>query len=234
MWKRALLAIALLVLLYACRRTDPDLAACIPTGTVAVAGIDLAQAKSSPALARLRERVPGLDSASHAIAAWDGAELLVAVSGNFAAPPAGATMASPSVALFGAEAKVRTALAQYRTGTPGAPQLLAQAPRDRAVWAAIRGDATLPLRGNAANFNRLLHSTEYTSLGLTLAGAIRLDASGVCRSAADADRLRATAGGMLLLSGISNASVEVKDREVRLSVTLPESAAASLLGSFLR
>jgi hypothetical protein len=39
---------------------------------------------------------------------------------------------------------------------------------------------------------------------------------------------------MLLLSGISNASVEVKDREVRLSVTLPESAAASLLGSFLR
>jgi hypothetical protein len=217
-----------------CRREATDLTACIPPGTVAVAGIDLEQAKSSPLAARLRERVPGLEAAARAVAAWDGSELLIAVSGKFAAPPAGATMASPTVALFGAEAKVRAALAQYRTGAAATPQLLAHAPRGHTAWAAVRGDATLPLRGNAANFNRLLHSTEYTSIGLTLSGEARLEAEGWCRSAEEAARLRDTAGGMLLLLGAAKPEIAVQDRVVRVSVRLPEDAARALIDSLMR
>jgi hypothetical protein len=230
--KRTILLAA--ALLAGCRRDEADLTACIPPGTVAVAGIDLTQAKASPVLARLRDRLPGLEAATRAMAAWDGAELLVAVTGNFPTPPAGATMAAGTVALFGPEAKVRAAVAQYRAGAGATPQLLARAPRDRTVWAAVRGDATLPLRGNAANFNRLLHATEYTSIGLTLSGEVRLDAEGFCRSAGDAARLRDTAGGMLLLFGVTKPDVAVQDRTVKVSLALPESAAAGLLDSLTK
>jgi hypothetical protein len=166
------------------------------------------------------------------MAAWDGGEIVIAVEGRFASPPAGATMASAAIALFGSEAKVAAAAAQYRSGETGAAQLLAQAPRDRAVWAVVRGDIDLPLRGNAANFNRLLHATEFTAIAVTPGAPARLEATGVCRTAEDAVRLRDTAGGMFLLAGLSNAKVTVEDRSVRVAIEVPEAALARFFDSF--
>jgi hypothetical protein len=174
--------------------------------------------------------LPGAEGARFALAAWSGEELLVAAEGSFATPPAGAAMAAPNLALFGAPARVQAALAQYRSGETGAPDLAAHIPTGRALWAVLRSDAALPLAGNASNLNRVLRMADYTVLGLRLGPPIELEAEGVCAGEAEAERLRATVGAMLLLANPgARPALERRGTSVRVSLALSDEAAQKWL-----
>jgi hypothetical protein len=82
------------------------------------------------------------------------------------------------------------------------PDLLNQAGPviNRDVWAVSRGGTPLPLPGNAANLNRLLALTAYTTASATLDSAIRLEAAGHCASPESAQRLEEQLRALITLA----------------------------------
>lgn len=163
-----------------CRTVTPA-TACIPTGSTAIAQVDLTRVRNSPVYAKLPEAVRGIvqgyPNARQVMAAWTGSELLLVYEGDFHQAPAGATMVSPGLAVSGPAEAVRAAMAQYRTGHTGAPDLMAYASRtvgSSAIWVATRGGVPLPLAGNAANLNRLLRNLQFAALGVDLDSAVDL------------------------------------------------------------
>ncbi len=155
-----------LCLLASCHRAhspgpvDPALASYIPAGTVALGGVNLEQLRASPLYPQLPRVVTALvepyGGARMLLAAYSGKDLLLVSSGG---------------SLSGPPEAVRAAQAQHRTGSTGAPDLLAQAQTVAAgnqIWAVVRGDTALPLTGNAANVNRLLRNMEFAALTVGL------------------------------------------------------------------
>ena len=186
---------------------DPALAAAIPPGTTVLAGIDTARLRASELASKggLDGLLHGLslDQAHFALAAWTPNGFVV-----LSPRPAGSGTASDPL-VTGSPDVVRAALDQHRTGRTGAPDLIERAAplagpgTTAAIWAVARGDATLPLTGNAANLNRVLHSSAYTTLALRLQNGFVLEATGQCTSPARAQDLENSLRGIVTLSATS-------------------------------
>ena len=240
----ALLAIAAV----GCRRA-PDLSACIPPDSSLIAGADMAALRASPLYPKLptaaRAFLAQFEGVSTALAAYNGAELLVAARGAFHGAPAGATMLAPDIALFGSPTQVAAATAQYKTGRPGAPQLLAQAEAVSAgsqVWVAAHANTPLPIAGNVANLLAILRNATFITLAARVHDdvAFELRASARDENAARAmeetlraDLTLAAAGEARhpdLAKALTAAQVSRADGGVRVSIRLTNDDAVRLFG----
>jgi len=241
---------------FACRTgapppLDPAAVSCVPAGTVGLAGVDLDRLRTSPLYRQLPPAVAALlqtvRDAGYVLVAFNGRNFLVIARGAFRDTPAGATLIAPDLAVAGAPDLVREATAQRRTGSTGAPELVAEATplaRGNQVWIVARGDATLPLEGNAANLNRLLHEARYGTIAARVGDGIAVDATAVCGTPEAAGRLEESMRGLLTLAAAANArqpalaallaSVTVRraGRTVRATLSADPPAAAELLRLF--
>jgi hypothetical protein len=176
-------AACLAILLVSCRSQSPDAAACIPTGTVALASIDLDRLRAAQLYPKLPQSLLTLAetyrAAHQLLIAWNGADLVIIVRGS--AP--GATAVAPNLAVTGSTEGVRAAIAQYHTGKTGAPALVGYAESTAAgapLWLTIQGGVALPLAGNTRNLNRLLRDLEFATLAANVDSGVtfRLTAQG--------------------------------------------------------
>jgi hypothetical protein len=133
---------------------DPELAAYMPAGSTALAGIDLDRLRTTPLFAKIPE--PFRDG-SYTLVGYNGKDLVTA------------SRVGQQVRVSGAGVK----------GIP--PELLRHA-TDAPVWMVARGSAALPLTGNLANLNRLLRQTEYTTVAARVGESVDVEIAGVCRS----------------------------------------------------
>jgi hypothetical protein len=162
--------------------------ACVPAGTVAIAGIDLDRVRASPLYTKLPAAVAALAqnySAAHRLlAAWNGTDLLIVVRGT----ASGVTAVTPDLGVAGPAGLVQAAIAQYRAGVSGTPALVdaSKTVSAGAMWAVAQGGVTLPVEGNARNFNRLFRNLEYAALSVDLGSSVdaRLIATGRTEQAA--------------------------------------------------
>jgi hypothetical protein len=216
---------ALFTVLAGCRAAthhavDPELASCVPENTRVLAGIQIGQVQASPLLEKwftgsLSAWMPTRD-ASAMLVAYTGSGLLWATRGPFREPPAGATLLAPQLAVTGSDAAIRAAAAQHASGRTGAPGLVAQAElvATQPVWAVAVGNIQYPLSGNAANLNRLLALTDYTTLTLDARSQIGLHVTGICGSAERARQFEETLRALLSLA---RAAAHDRDLELVLS-----------------
>ena len=228
-------------------RSAADLSACIPSGSTLIAGADLAQLRSSPLYAKLPETAKGFLAqfarVSTAVAAYNGADLLIAARGAFPPPPPGAVMLDSNIALFGSSDRIAAAAAQYKAGRSGAPELVARAEAVSAgkqLWVAARGNGPWPLTGNAANLARILRNADFVTLTVQLDSEVALDLRALAReeNAARAieETLRAdltlAAAGEAKHAGIARAlgaaQVTRARSDVRVSLVLSTDDAARL------
>lgn len=186
------------------------MAACIPSDTVALAGVHLDAVRASPLFRQFGSGVATLlepvRDASYVLLAYNGKDLLLIARGTFRAVPAGAVLLKPTIALAGTATAIGAATAQHAKGVPGAPALTADAQSiaGQAVWAAVQGGVPLPLTGNLANLNRLLAYTDYITLTAALNSTLALHAAGVCRSPDAAQRLEETVRGLTALASTAS------------------------------
>jgi hypothetical protein len=187
---------------------DPALASCIPAGTIVLAGINLDQVRNTPLYQSLPPDVlaaaGSLRDAAYLLVASNGRDLLFLARGKFRDAPPGATLVSSELAIAGQADSVRAAIAQHRTGVTGAARLLDLAlgvARARQLWMVAQGGVTLPLTGNAANLNRILHLTDSVTLAAQIDSGIQVDATGVGRSADAGRQLEESLRALLTLAG---------------------------------
>jgi hypothetical protein len=206
---------------------DPALAACIPSDTLVVAGMNLDLLRASALYERLGPVAAAflepLREARYALVAYNGKDVLVAARGAFRAAPPGAVLLAKGLAVAGSPAAVRAAAAQRKTGAAGAPWLLdrgAEAQRFGQIWAVARGGGAMSLAGNAANLSRLLSLTEYATFAARFGDRIELQATGVARDAASAQRLEESLRGFVslaLLAAKRNAALAAPLRALQVS-----------------
>jgi len=199
-----------------CRSTPPkaiapDVASCVTSSAVLIGGLDLDGLRASPLYPKLAPAagfvLEPLRHASRLLVAWDGRQFLFVASGNFREPPPGAVPLSPNLAISGPPEAIRAAVAQHKTGATGAPDLLAHAAPIAGgvpIWAVVRGGVTLPLTGNLANLNRLLHLVDHATLTAKLDPRIDLDLTAVGPTAGQAQRLEETLRAILSLAGAAS------------------------------
>jgi hypothetical protein len=221
--------------------------ACLPPDTQAVAGIYLERIRGKESYHRLPPAwsfvLDHFRSANMVLLAYNGSDILVIASGRFASAPPGTVLLNPKLALAGSPAAIRAATRQHATRGTGVRDLVAQAGplMNRDVWAVSRGSTRLPLPGNAANLNRLLALTAYTTASATLDSAIRLEADGHSGSPESAQRLeehlralitlgRSAAKSTDLSSVLASAEVRRDGSVVHLSVVATPQAVQQLLG----
>jgi len=192
-------AVAFAALATSCRSIsppviDPALASCVPAGTVVLAGINLDQIRSTS----LYQSLPpdtlaaagSLRDASYLLVAPNARDLLFLARGKFREAPPGAILVSSELAIAGPADSIRAAVAQQQTGVTGSQRLLdlaAGVAKGRQIWMVALGGITLPLTGNAANLNRVLHLTDSVALTAQIDSRIQVEATGVGRNA-DAGR----------------------------------------------
>ena len=213
---RWILALALAALGVSCRSgpppaIDPGVAARVPTDAVALAGVNLDRLRASP----LRQRLPPaalaflepLRDADSLLFASNGADYLFFASGAFRQPPAGTTLLAPGLAAAGSPAWLRAAGAR-RQSPSEVPSPLWQHSQPLAaageIWIAVAGSANLPVTGNAENLNRLLHTTQYSTLSLRLANSMELAVVGMCATPESARRLEETVRAMFTLGAAAS------------------------------
>jgi hypothetical protein len=258
----ALLTTALLTLALttsACRDSIPALdtamppamASCIPKSAVLAAGLNLDAIRRAPAYPKLPPPLLALTEplrqAQYAIFVFDGRDLLAITRGPFRETPSGATLLAPNLALAGPPDLVGAATAQHRTGTTGAPELMEPARRaaaEKPIWIVIRGGITLPLSGNAANLNRLLHATTHTTIAIGLKDGIDLELTALCLATPDASEFEQSLRAILTLTAAANArqpgvsamldaiQIRREDRTVHVTLTGTPDALGQLLRAF--
>jgi hypothetical protein len=218
------LALAAILCLAACHRSpspaiDRDFSSLIPSSAVLIAGIDLAQLRSSPLYPNLPPAVKSaldpLRDASYAIVASDGSRFLIAARGRLE----GAKTVTPNLAVMGSPDLVDSAIAQHRNGSTGAAPLLARAPAGP-LWVVADGSAQVPLAGNAANLNRLLHFTQYTTATATFDARPILKLAGTCGSEENARRVEETVRAVVSLGQRLQSSPAVEIRRDGVTVTV--------------
>jgi hypothetical protein len=215
----------------------PDMASCIPGAAAILAGLNLDQLRAGPLYPKLPPAllalVEPLRPAGYTLFASDGTNLLAISRGLFREAPSGATLLAPDLAIAGTPELLRAALAQHRAGTIAAPDLLTHAQPLAAahpIWIVVRGSVTLPLTGNLANLNRLLHSTEYTTIAADLRDSIALQIEGVCRTPDAGRQLEQSLRAILSLTAAASArqpqlaamlrAIQIRRDESTVHVTL--------------
>lgn len=233
------------------RSIDPKLAACVPTDTVLIAGIDLDALRASPLYSKMPAAANGfaaqLGEVSSALAAYNGKELLFALRGKFKRPPAGAAMLAPGIALIGSPEQFAAAQAQYKSGRTGAATLVAQAESIAAgaqVWIAARGNVPLPLTGNAANMVGILRKAEFVTLTVRTGAGLALELRAIAPDANAASAIEETLRADLTLAAAGEAKhadvaaamraaqVTRVDREVRVTLAVSDDVAGRLFAMF--
>jgi hypothetical protein len=68
-----------------------------------------------------------------------------------------------------------------------------------------RGSSTLPLGGDAANLNRILRATEWTTLAARVDSGIHLQAAGACSTAEGARHIEESLRALISLAAVSMA-----------------------------
>jgi hypothetical protein len=197
------ICIAILLITLACCSRPPqsplaDLAARLPSDAIAIAGADLDRLRSSPLFPKLPEP---FRAGNYVLAGYTGKDLVTA------------TRSANRITVAGAPGQ-------------GAPTDLLQHAPNAQLWLVIRGAATLPLAGNLANINRLLHQTEYTVVTAT-PGADRVDvhAEAVCRTDPEAQHLEENIRAIASLTRFQ-AEVTRESATVRIAASvLPEALA---------
>jgi hypothetical protein len=141
---------------------DAALSARVPPATVALAGINLDQLRASPlytkSSAAMRQFLTPLADAHEVLIASTGTQLLAIARG--AVP--GAMVTTPGIALYGDPKLIAAGAAQHPPA--GILRLADSVAAGHTIWIALRGGIALPLEGNLANANKLLHDTEFVTL----------------------------------------------------------------------
>ncbi|SPE40044.1 conserved hypothetical protein [Candidatus Sulfopaludibacter sp. SbA3] len=201
-----------------------------------MAGLNLEQLRTSPWYAKLPRTVATVmepfRGARLLLAAYSGKDLLVIASG-----PSG-------LALSGSAESTQAAEAQRKMAATGAPELLADAESIAAgkqIWVVVRGDAALPLSGNAANVNRLLRNMEFAAITVRLDSTIEFAIVARGRTVDAARHFEETLRAALTMAAAADAkqaemaallrSIQVRreDRVVRAAVSAGGDAAEKLL-----
>jgi hypothetical protein len=248
----ALIALAAVVI--SCRSitappaVDRAMASSIPADTLLLVGLNLDEIRASPLYPKLPPGVLALADplrdAGYVLFAFNGKELLSIARGRFRAAPAGATLIASGLAIAGPPESIRAATAQHKTGSSGAPDLLAHAASavgGKQIWMVARGGVTLPVTGNAANLNRLLRDTEYATVDVALGDRIELEATVAGRTVEAGRQVEENLRAILFLAAAGNArqpdlvalihSIQIRreDRTVRASLSGGPDAAEKLL-----
>jgi hypothetical protein len=225
-----------------------DMASSIPADTLLLAGLDLDALRASPLYPKLppavRALAEPLRDAGYLLLASNGKDLLSIARGRFREAPPGATLVAPGLVAAGPSDSVRAAIAQHKTGRAGAPDLLIRAASladGKQIWMVARGGVPLPVAGNAANLNRLLRDTEYTTIAARIDSRIEIEATSVGRTAEAGREFEESLRAILSLTAAANArqpdlvalihSIRISrdDRTVRVTLSAGPDAAASLL-----
>jgi hypothetical protein len=185
------------VLLAGCAPKPEGLTAYIPNGAVAVAYVDLNRARTMP----IYERLPvpeDLKDASAVLAVFDGTDWGTAVQRK------------SGITTTGIAAKQN-----------GGRDLLAHAATDAPAWLVTRGSVTLPLPGNLANINRLLHQSEYTAVSTQGNDVL---ATAECRTAEAARHLEENIRALASLARFEGIDVTSDGVTVRVRAKIPTTA----------
>jgi hypothetical protein len=192
-----------------------EMAACIPSDTVVLAGLRLERIRHTalyPALpATWRALLEPLQDATDLVVAYNGRDLLAIAGGRFASAPPGARLLGPTLALGGSAAAMRAATAQRATGRTGAPRLLAHAKSaaGKPIWLAVQGGVALPLPGNFGNFNRVLKLVDYATLTADINSRVEIRAIGVCQTADDGRQLEESVRALVSLAAAGTRDPEL-------------------------
>lgn len=227
---------------------DSALASCVPAGTIALAGINIDQLRSTrfaPSLAAFEM----FHDASYLLLVSDGKGVLLIARGKFRTAPPGATLISSDIAVSGPPESLRSAIAQYKSGSTGAPRLLdwaAEVAGGKSIWAVAQGDVTLPLSGNAANLNRILHFTEHVTLAAQVDSHLQVDITGVCRTADAGQKLEESVRALITFASLGTErepdltrilkSIEIRrdGLTVHATISATSESASKLLGNLMR
>jgi hypothetical protein len=249
-------AVALFCTMLGCRTSteahvvDQEAASCIPADTLVLAGLNLDGLRAAPLYSKLPAAAAAMagafTGASSALLAYNGKDLLAIARGSFAKAPAGATLAAPNLALFGAPQLVAAAMAQRRSRTVGAPALLARAESiaaGRQIWMVIQGGVAFPLSGNAANLNQLLHHAESATVTASFASGLALEVTAIGRTGDAARNIEETVRADITLAAAAEArqpdlakllrsiQIDRENRSVRITLSADEDAAAKMIGA---
>jgi hypothetical protein len=207
---------------------EPELAACLPSNTLAIVGVDLARFRGSPLYSALPPELTALlepaREASYVVLAYNGKTALGVARGTFRSAPAGGVLLAKGLAAFGRPETIRAADSQRKTGKTGAGWLLQRADsvaRQQAIWGIAVGGTTLPFPGNAANLNRLLRDADYVTLGVTPGDTVSVNATAVHRTETSAREFEATVRGIAsLASSLAGSKAGQPGRDVGFLRTL--------------
>ncbi len=186
---------------------DSELASCIPSDTVVLAGVQLDQIRSTPAFAPLLGQLPAIADTSNLIIAYNGRSVLFLGKGRYRAAPPGATLIAQGIAASGAPESIQAATTQHRSGASGAPRLLEIArgtASGRPIWMVAQGGITLPFSGNAENLNRILRLTQYITVTAQADSRMQIDASLVGRNANAARQLEESLRAILSIASAAS------------------------------
>ncbi len=237
--------------LTACRPANPSgpidaaTAACVPPGAVALAGFDLERLRASPLYPKLPRAIQSFvepfRDARTLLAAYSGKEILLIARGSFTAPPAGATLLAPGLALAGPAESIAAAKARRVTGAPELLTYAQAAAAGNAIWIVTLGNVALPLTGNAANVNRLLRDMEFAALSVRLQPGIDFALNARGRSPEAARHFEETLRASLTMAAVGEAknsqltallhSIQLHrdGREVRSQLSVDTNAAQHLI-----
>lgn len=204
----AIFALAFVAIFAACRTPSSAvpsaLSSCIPSDTLALAGVNLDHLRASPLYRMLPPGTAAflqpLREASYLLLAYNGKDVLAVAGGAFHSPPPGAILLAKDLAVSGSPEAIRAATAQRKTGYTGAAWLLDRAPADPQIWVVAEGGVAFPLTGDAANLNRFLSFADYASIAVRLDSAIRIDALAAGRTPESAERLEESLRAFLTLA----------------------------------
>jgi hypothetical protein len=239
---RSRLAVApVLAILCACGRVGPPpnidsaLASRVPPNTTALAGVNLDQLRASPLYAKLPPGAQSLltpfDKAHEVLVASTGTQLLVIARGEVT----GATVPAPGIALYGAPDLIAAGTTAHAPA--GILSLAESVAAGHSVWIALRGGATLPLEGNAANLNNLLRAAESVTITIRPDDPAGIDITAQCPTPESAQRWEQTVRALSSLAAATNSraaldslAISRTDRVVHVAVRAPLSALAGAFG----
>jgi choline dehydrogenase-like flavoprotein len=225
---------------------DRELAAFLPAGSVALAGLRVDEVKGTPAGAKLAALLePAGVEAHDLLVSWDGKDWLFAARGRLRAPATQTLTAVGDTVLAGSAEALRSAIAQHAAGRPG-PNALLDCARDSAgqgqFWAVSNGAPLIPRTARYASVERLLNAIEDIRFSVDLRDGIQAAASGNCLNNENAAIIDGSLRAMLslgrlnvarrdpdLLRAYNGIRVEQHGRAVRLTAAIPRDAADKLI-----
>jgi hypothetical protein len=168
-----------------CARKAVPVANAIPDDTTALAVVDLATLRTTPAYQNLppnlRSLVQPLASAREFALAWNGKDLLLVAAGDFSQPPSGYTSIGNGVAAAGSADRIAAAKQALNGVARANMQLPGQEIRAE-IRGALRRDGALPLTGNLENLANLLRMSELITFSAHVEASVEIDLSAQCKS----------------------------------------------------